>query len=229
MSSLLRRAGRCRSRRCSHPARQRRTVCAGWQHYQAPREEAESRILHHTKAPALVDSSGVGDPIVERLQRESSRFTGFRSTSLSKQQLMDGLCAALQRREVRSPQGPIREALDSFEYEYSQRGGRYTAGHGTHDDCVVELVLAVQQLGNRLIPRGVVITRRGTTGLDRGRGWIRSGSRGSRGGSRRLSDRWVDREGKPIRRKPWIARSQMLRDRMLQATRGDCSRAPYVA
>lgn len=135
-------------------------VCAGWQRFQAPWEETESRILQHTNAPALVDSSGVGDPIVERLQRESSLFTGFRFTGLSKQQLMNGLRAAIQRHEVRFPDGPIREELESFEYEYTANGVRYTAARGAHDDCVMALALAVQQLGKRVVPRGVVIPPR---------------------------------------------------------------------
>jgi len=82
-------------------------VCRGWQRFQLPWEETESKILALTEAPALVDSSGVGDPIVERLQRESSLFEGFKFTGVSKQQLMDGLRAAIQRQDVRFDPHPI--------------------------------------------------------------------------------------------------------------------------
>jgi len=112
--------------------------------FQLPWEETESKILALTEAPALVDSSGVGDPIVERLQRESSLFEWFKFTGVSKQQLMDGLRAAIQRRDVRFPDGPIRAELEAFEYEYTGRGVRYSAPHGIHDDCVMALALAVQ-------------------------------------------------------------------------------------
>ncbi len=118
-------------------------VCRGWQRFQLPWEETQARILSVTEVPALVDSSGVGDPILERLQRESSVFEGFKFTGVSKQQLMDGLRAAIQRREVRFPDGPIRQELESFEYEYTGRGVRYSAPHGVHDDCVMALALAV--------------------------------------------------------------------------------------
>lgn len=40
--------------------------------------------------PALVDSTGVGDPVVERLQRFGPWFEGFRFSAPSKQQLMEG-------------------------------------------------------------------------------------------------------------------------------------------
>ena len=40
--------------------------------------------------PAYVDSTGVGDPIVEQLQRDLPRVKGFKFTSQSKQQLIEG-------------------------------------------------------------------------------------------------------------------------------------------
>lgn len=96
--------------------------------------------------PAAVDSTGVGDPIVEALQRDdgpSSRIEGFKFTSQSKQQLMEGLAVAIQQRQIRFPDGPIRAELDVYEYEYSRTGVKYTAPPGQHDDCVCALALAV--------------------------------------------------------------------------------------
>ncbi len=119
-------------------------VTRAWQRFQLPWEETQAKILAVTEASALADSSGVGDPIVERLQRESTVFEGFKFTGVSKQQLMDGLRAAIQRREVRFPDGPIRAELEAFEYEYTRTGVRYSAPHGMHDDCVMALALAVQ-------------------------------------------------------------------------------------
>ena len=56
---------------------------------------------------------------------------------------MDGLRAAIQRRDVRFPDGPIRHELEAFEYQYTSRGVRYGAPTGVHDDCVIALALAV--------------------------------------------------------------------------------------
>lgn len=119
-------------------------VCT-FERFQDGWEETEARILRTTTARALVDSTGVGDPIVERLQRRSVMFEGFKFTSTSKQQLMDGLRAAIQRREIRFPDGPIRQELETFEYQYSANGVRYTAPDGLHDDCVMALALAYAQ------------------------------------------------------------------------------------
>ena len=66
--------------------------------------------------PVLVDSTGVGDPIVERLQRISDgNFQGFHFSAPSKQKLMEGLAVAIQQQRVRFPSGPITSELETFE------------------------------------------------------------------------------------------------------------------
>lgn len=95
--------------------------------------------------PALVDASGVGDPIVEDLQREAPNFEGFKFTAHSKQQLMEGLAVAIQQKLIRVPQGVIIDELNEFEFQYTRTGGvRYTAPEGFNDDCVMALALAVR-------------------------------------------------------------------------------------
>lgn len=96
--------------------------------------------------PTLVDSTGVGDPILERLQAQpGSRVTGFQFTAPSKQKLMEGLAVAIQQAEITYPDGPIPQELEAFEYEYTRTGVRYSAPEGLHDDCVCALALAVQR------------------------------------------------------------------------------------
>lgn len=94
---------------------------------------------------ALVDSTGVGDPIVEDLQKKNSFVEGFKFTQQSKQQLMEGLAVAIQQQKVKYPDGPIVNELKSFEYEYTRTGVKYTAPVGMHDDCVMALALAVKK------------------------------------------------------------------------------------
>ena len=53
--------------------------------------------------PAFIDSTGVGDPIVEQLQREHPRVKGFKFTSQSKQQLIEGLVMAVQGNNIGFP------------------------------------------------------------------------------------------------------------------------------
>jgi hypothetical protein len=118
-------------------------VC-GFERWQAPWEVTVPRILDLVgRTPTLVDSTGVGDPIVERLQKERRNvFTGYHFSSSSKQKLMEGLAVAIQSRSLFFPEGHIRAELETFEYEYTRTGVRYTAPAGLHDDCVMALGLA---------------------------------------------------------------------------------------
>jgi phage FluMu gp28-like protein len=92
--------------------------------------------------PALVDSTGVGDPVLEELQVGFKNFEGFKFTSQSKQQIMEGLAVSIQQNAIGYPDGTIPNELESFEYEYTRTGVRYAAIEGSHDDCVCALALA---------------------------------------------------------------------------------------
>lgn len=122
------------------------SVC-GFDRWQSPWEATEERILSLIgRTPTLVDSTGVGDPIVERLQKKRTNvFEGYQFTSSSKQKLMEGLVVAIQSGLVSYPDGPIRAELENFEYVYTRTGVRYSAPEGYHDDCVMALALAVEK------------------------------------------------------------------------------------
>jgi phage FluMu gp28-like protein len=92
--------------------------------------------------PVEIDSTGVGDPIVEDLQKHFDAMYGFKYTGPSKQQLMEGLVTSIQKSELGYPEGVIVDELESFEYVYTRTGVRYNAPEGFHDDCVNSLALA---------------------------------------------------------------------------------------
>lgn len=121
--------------------------CCGFDRWQSPWEQTEERILTLVgRVPTLVDSTGVGDPVVERLQKKRpNTFEGFNFSSASKQKLMEGLVVAIQSGHVSFPDGPIRAELENFEYVYTRTGVRYSAPQGYHDDCVMALALAVEK------------------------------------------------------------------------------------
>ena len=98
--------------------------------------------------PALIDSTGVGDPIVEGLQRVLPNVEGFKFTQQSKQQLMEGLAAAFQMHTIGVPAGELVNELESFEYTYTRTGVRYAACEGMHDDGVCALALGVKKYTN---------------------------------------------------------------------------------
>lgn len=102
-------------------------------------------------APIIVDSTGVGDPILEDLLREGVNIEGLKFTSQSKQQLMEGLASAIQQGRIGFPEGVIVDELDVFEYQFTANGVRYSAPSGFHDDCVMALALAWQ---NHNVKRG---------------------------------------------------------------------------
>jgi hypothetical protein len=106
-------------------------------------------VVQLPKAPIKVDSTGVGDPIVEDVQRLRPNVFGFKYTAHSKQQLMEGLQVAIQQRKIGFPEGIITNELESFEYESTRTGVRYNAPIGMHDDCVNALALAWAQYQER--------------------------------------------------------------------------------
>jgi hypothetical protein len=65
-------------------------------------------------------------------------------TPNSKQKLMEGLAVSIQSREISYPKGYIRQELETFEYEFTRTGVRYSAPEGFNDDCVCALALARQ-------------------------------------------------------------------------------------
>jgi hypothetical protein len=130
-----------------------RGTVAGFHRWQGSWELTIPKLEALSPAPTLVDATGVGDPVFERLQRaDPTRFFAFTFTAQSKQQLMEGLAVAIQRQEIRYPVGPIVQELEAFEYEYTRTGVRYTAPAGLHDDCVVALALAVEQRAHIYAP-----------------------------------------------------------------------------
>jgi hypothetical protein len=117
------------------------SVCY-FERFQKDWKQTKEFIRNLPKAAILIDSSGVGDPIFEDLQRDGLDITGFRFSSTTKQQVMEGLAIGIQQRKISYPDGPIVSELEIFEYIFSANGVRYSAPSGFHDDCVTALALA---------------------------------------------------------------------------------------
>jgi len=130
-----------------------------WQH--VPWGETYQRVVAATGAvPAWGDSTGVGDAVVEALQRMGCPMDGVQFSRPQKQQLMERLAGAIQQRKLEVPDGPIVAELEGFGYEYSAGGVRYVCPDGMHDDCVMALALAVfgrDQFGDLGPPAGAKV------------------------------------------------------------------------
>ena len=116
-------------------------VCS-FDRFQSDWSTTKAKIRGLANVPKLIDATGVGDPIVEELQREDYLIEGFKFTSTSKQQLMEGLVTSIQQGNVKYPDGIIVDELSIFEYIYTANGVKYSAPNGMHDDCVCALALA---------------------------------------------------------------------------------------
>ena len=110
--------------------------------FQSDWNATKAKIRELKNVPKLIDATGVGDPIVEELQREDYLIEGFKFTSTSKQQLMEGLVTSIQQGNVKYPDGILVDELSIFEYVYTANGVKYSAPNGMHDDCVCALALA---------------------------------------------------------------------------------------
>ena len=102
------------------------------------------------RKPILLDSTGVGDPIFEELQREGLMVEGLKFTQNSKQQLMVGLQNSIHQKAISYPAGVIVDELEIFEYQFTASGVKYSAPSGFHDDCVMALALACQNYTSRM-------------------------------------------------------------------------------
>ena len=93
----------------------------------------------------LVDSTGVGDPVVEELKREGMDCEGFGFTAASKSELVTSLMLAFEQEAIHIPPScdVLRSELGAYTYEMTPRGNvQYGAPAGFHDDAVMSLGLA---------------------------------------------------------------------------------------
>ena len=113
----------------------------GWE---ASVERVAALAQRYNGARFVVDSTGVGDPVLEQLERAGVIVEGFKFNSTNKAQLIERLSAAIEKREVTFP--PIEVLvgeLESFEGTTGPSGVvRYAAPGSDHDDAVISLALA---------------------------------------------------------------------------------------
>lgn len=112
-----------------------------FERYQMDWRTTTSRLKLLDK-PMAIDSTGVGDPIAEEVASELNDVECFKFTELTRQQILEGLAVAIQKRIIQFPEGRITYELEQFEYVYTNSGVKYRAPDGEHDDCVMALALA---------------------------------------------------------------------------------------
>ncbi|MCX7002609.1 MAG: hypothetical protein NTV22_04970 [bacterium] len=103
--------------------------------------------LRKYDARALVDATGVGDPVVEEMRRTGLAVTGLRFDHANKVRLIEQLMLATENRTVTWPAEYETLTNEMAAYEASTtRSGltSYNAPEGLHDDTVIGLALAME-------------------------------------------------------------------------------------
>jgi len=105
-------------------------------------------------ARLLIDSTGVGDPVCDELQRENVRVDGYKFTNATKKDLIENLSMIIENQRITIPQIPeLINELKLYGYKTSASGNiQYGAPEGYHDDCVTALALAAWQLKRSATP-----------------------------------------------------------------------------
>ena len=116
------------------------------------KERIKAIAQKYNNALVVPDSTGVGDPIVEDLQRAGvgvyypkPDVPGIKFNNINKENMIEKLQVALEQRMITFPKHEaLIQELEDFECEVlPSKRLRYGAPGGKHDDCVISLALAL--------------------------------------------------------------------------------------
>jgi hypothetical protein len=105
-------------------------------------------ISRYPKHLAVIDSTGLGDPIADDLRRYGVNIKDYKFTNKSKEALIEQLIIAIEQGLIGIPSCAstqfLIDELRAFNYEIlPSRRIKYSAPEGLHDDGVISLALAV--------------------------------------------------------------------------------------
>ena len=112
-------------------------------------EKIRATSRRYRNATVWLDSTGLGDPVYDRLKSLGAPVKGYKFTAESKRRLVENLSLAISERSLRFPDIPeLVSELEIYAAEQLPGGGvRYGAPAGYHDDAVTALALACWGLG----------------------------------------------------------------------------------
>jgi len=113
----------------------------------------ENWYYKHHHQEIVIDSTGVGAPIVERLQERGLPVIPFVFSTRTRRDLLENLRLKIANMIITLPNDPnLLNELKAYRYELNQSGKVVIKGakeDGGYDDMVMSLALAVWQLGDR--------------------------------------------------------------------------------
>ena len=94
---------------------------------------------------AVIDSTGLGDPITDDLALAGLNMRPFKFTEGSREQLLRHLSLLIEQKAIKLPDDPILlSELESMRYVLGANGKvKIQVPDGLHDDCIMSLALAV--------------------------------------------------------------------------------------
>lgn len=130
------------------------TVCVGldelgrwteFDRWQLPWAETKAKIRQlASKAPCLVDGTGVGDAIFDDLAMTGMNVSKFVFHSSSKRELIQRLITAFAGQKTTIADGIPYTEFKAYEVAYTQQGKvKYSSPHGVHDDTIMAWGLAL--------------------------------------------------------------------------------------
>ena len=105
------------------------------------------KILKKYNAFTYLEVNNIGDVIYEQIKKRHNRLYPFKTTSSTKQEIIEGLIFDINEQNISIPSKelftPLYDELSVFTYEYSPktRNVKYASPIGFHDDCVMSLAL----------------------------------------------------------------------------------------
>lgn len=116
----------------------------------------EAMYLRYFKPSIYMDSTGIGDPILDDLLHKGINVYSYKFTEQSRKDLLTNLQLLLEQNRIKYPETleTLISELKSFRYEISGERGktRIQVPDGLHDDTVMSLALACWQIPQNPLP-----------------------------------------------------------------------------
>src|SRR3990167_1789238 len=127
-----------------------------WNLQKARIEAAAFRYTSESNKPKIViDATGLGDPIVDDLNKRNLNIEPFKFTKRSRQNLLDNLAILLEQDKIKIPNDPgLIDELESMRYEIGPQGNtKLEVPDGVTDDRIMSLAMACWEIPDRPIKK----------------------------------------------------------------------------
>ncbi len=112
-------------------------------------------VVKHLKrfnATCMIETNGIGDPLMDQLSKKYKDVHPFVTTNTSKQQIIEDLIYQTNTDNIKLPTQdlfpPLYNELKTFSYSYSPSSRKvvYKGIGNTHDDCIMSLAISLNSL-----------------------------------------------------------------------------------